>query len=332
MPSDDKTVAPDAHIKELRLHHKTTTTAIKNFTIKIIVKITGTFIQSILSIFACIVYVVSTYYPDAEDLSSPTGIIFNWLEIIIAALFSVDYIFGFISAKNKKKFLLNVMNIIDLLTILPVMVNLVGESNLETNKLKFARIIRAIRVFRILRLYRLFGTGKKDSDLHVFNKDEIRKRVIMIITTIIALIFIATGLLHSFNEIPFLNFTIQMPIKNQKLTFDAAFYFMITTFATIGLGDIKPVTVSAKMTIFIFIILMIAIAIKQISDLSDILKFNSEFRNAYDSETDKHIVLLGEAAPNSIFKFLKEFYHSDHHVKEVCKVVIVQRNAPSKEV
>lgn len=56
------------------------------------------------------------------------------------------------------------MNIIDLMTILPVVVDLVGESNLDTSKLKFARIIRAIRVFRILRMYRLFGTNKKDSD------------------------------------------------------------------------------------------------------------------------------------------------------------------------
>jgi len=62
---------------------------------------------------------------------------------------------------------------------LPVGVDLVGESNMDTNKLKFARIIRAIRVFRILRMYRLFSTNKKDSDLHVFNKGEIRKRVII---------------------------------------------------------------------------------------------------------------------------------------------------------
>ena len=152
------------------------------------------------------------------------------------------------------------MNIIDLLTILPVGVDLIGSSNLDTNKLKFARIIRAIRVFRILRMYRLFSTNKKDTDLHVFNKGEIRKRIIMIITTIMAIIFIATGLLHSLNSIDSLNFTIQMPIKSQELTFDAAFYFMITTFATIGLGDIKPVTVSAKITIFLFIIIMITLS------------------------------------------------------------------------
>jgi len=41
-----KSEAHQSHIEELQLHHKTTTTAIKNFTIMIIVKICGTFIQS----------------------------------------------------------------------------------------------------------------------------------------------------------------------------------------------------------------------------------------------------------------------------------------------
>lgn len=155
----------------------------------------------------------------------------------------------------------------------------------------------------------------------------------MIITTILAIIFIATGLLHSFNSIDGIDFTIQMPIKNQTLTFDAAFYFMITTFATIGLGDIKPTTPIAKLTIFAFIIIMIALSIKQLSDLSDILKFNSQFRNAYDGDPQQHIVLLGEAAPNSVFKFLREFYHPDHHLRgSLVKVVIVQQQPPLKEV
>ena len=90
----NKTDAHESHIAELQLHHKTTTTAIKNFTIMIIVKITGTFIQSFLSFFACVVYVVGTYYPDQEDKTTETGQIFFLLEIFIAALFSVDYLVG----------------------------------------------------------------------------------------------------------------------------------------------------------------------------------------------------------------------------------------------
>ena len=64
---------------------------------------------------------------------------------------------------------------------------LVGNSSDDNNQYKFLRIIRAIRVFRILRMYRLFSTAKRDTDLHVFNKTEIKKRIIMICTTIIAI-------------------------------------------------------------------------------------------------------------------------------------------------
>lgn len=90
----NKSDAHESHIAELQLHHKTTTTAIKNFTIMIIVKISGTFIQSFLSFFACVVYVVGTYYPAAEDKTTSTGATFFLLEILIAALFSIDYLAG----------------------------------------------------------------------------------------------------------------------------------------------------------------------------------------------------------------------------------------------
>ena len=89
-----KSDAHQSHIEELQLHHKTTTTAIKNFTIMIIIKITGTFIQSFLSFFACVVYVIGTYYPDSEVKTTSTGQTFQWLEIAIAGLFSIDYLIG----------------------------------------------------------------------------------------------------------------------------------------------------------------------------------------------------------------------------------------------
>jgi hypothetical protein len=59
-------------------------------------------------------------------------------------------------------------------------------------------------VFRILRLYRLFTAGKKDNELQAFDKAEIRKKTIIIITTTLAMIFIATGILHSSNDLDFL--------------------------------------------------------------------------------------------------------------------------------
>jgi hypothetical protein len=69
-----------------------------------------------------------------------------------------------------------------------------------------------------------------------------------------------------------------------------------------------------------------------LSDLSDILKFNSSFRNAYEGDPDGHIVVLGQATSNSVGKFLKELFHNDHHMQDPPTVVIVQTNPPSKEL
>lgn len=49
------------HLEALRQHHHNVTTALKDFTVRIILRISGTFVQSLLSIFACIVYIVNTY-------------------------------------------------------------------------------------------------------------------------------------------------------------------------------------------------------------------------------------------------------------------------------
>jgi len=121
-------------------------------TSKILMKISSTLFQSLLSLFACIVYVINTYYEDRDD----SHYAFEVLEIVIAILFSVDYLFGLYVVKHKKKFMMNPLNIIDLVTILPVFIYLLSESETQSTNLAFARLLRVVRVIRVLRLYRLF--------------------------------------------------------------------------------------------------------------------------------------------------------------------------------
>lgn len=120
-------------------------------TIKMIASLTGNFFQSLLSIFSCIIYVLGTYETSSDS--------FTEIEYAIAALFSVDYLWGFSIAKDKRAFMLHPMNVVDLMSILPVFLNLFTVSDKQSqqgNSLMFTRIIRIIRVVRILRLYRLF--------------------------------------------------------------------------------------------------------------------------------------------------------------------------------
>ena len=54
-----------------------------------------------ISLFACVVYVVSTYYDGQQQYQY----IFSSFEIIFSTLFAVDYSWNFVQAKNKKKFI-----------------------------------------------------------------------------------------------------------------------------------------------------------------------------------------------------------------------------------
>ena len=78
------------------------------------------------------------------------------------------------------------------------------------------------------------------------------------------------GVIHGFSNIEFLNFKVIS--DNEIVTFDAAFYFMMTTLITSGFGNIRPVTDLAKFVIMLFLIIMILVIAKQISEISNLLK------------------------------------------------------------
>ena len=98
---------------------KQQSTAYRSFPIKMIMKLSGSVFQSILTVFSCVIYVLGTY-------TNAGSSIMNTIEIIVAALFSVDYLWGFSTAKDKRAFMLNGMSIVDLITILPVLINLLN--------------------------------------------------------------------------------------------------------------------------------------------------------------------------------------------------------------
>lgn len=85
------------------------------------------------------------------------------------------------------------------------------------------------------------------------------------------MVFISAGVIQTFNELDF-GFKVAMPEDSEKLTFDASLYFMIVTVTTVGYGDIKPASDSARMIISLFIILTIIILTKQTSDLYNLMK------------------------------------------------------------
>jgi potassium voltage-gated channel Shab-related subfamily B protein 1 len=90
-----------------------------------------------------------------EDSENP---VFEVIEIICIAWFTIEFILRFWSSPKRMKFLKNPFNIIDLISILPYFISLIFSNEefkilfYETNNV---RVFRLFRIFRILRIFKL---------------------------------------------------------------------------------------------------------------------------------------------------------------------------------
>ena len=171
-----------------------------------------------LGIVALILVVSALPVVRAYSHSELHRTIIDVLETAITVVFLVEYLLRLWVAKRKVRHLVNPYSIIDLIAILPLL--LPGT---------YFQLIRVFRLFRILRLTRYLRTP------HLFFEAAGRRHLILtrIAFTVVAIIFVSSGLVfyaeHDANPQVF-------------RTFADAIYFSIVTMATVGYGDITPIT------------------------------------------------------------------------------------------
>lgn len=329
---------------------------------KLILNITGNIIQAFISLFAVVVYVVRTYY-DQDDNSDVSNVL-DILEYVVAGLVLTEWSVNFIRAKEKFKFFMDILNILDLFTAVPIFAQLFG---LSAGNLGFVRVFKVVRVMRIFRVYKVvLSPNSKDSIEE--GRNETSRRLIAAIISVLAMVFLSTGIVHYLNDqFPDI-FALNAPIyekygcrnsnntiveamsikRNEveysfqcpegdylekipaKITFDLAFYYMIITMSTVGYGDVYPESSWMRLVIGIFVIFAIVTISKQTSELNNLIKIDSEYQQAF-TETN-HVIISGFFTKSTMLKFLNEFYHLDHKEKsEDIKIVIIQPNYPDKD-
>jgi hypothetical protein len=346
----------------------------RSITKQLIYQITGTAFQAFISLFAIIMYVVGTYYDtdsyyslDKSDPDYETITFIRYSELAIAILITFDYIWNLIHAKSKVKFIFSPLNILDIITVLPIYISMFLNIY---KSLGFVRVFRVVRIMRIFRFYRIISKSSQLEHKHE-GKNEISRRVITSIMTVLAVVFLSSGIVHFLNEsfpdyfkisiprldklqcnsganstsimdadVNSLGISIKCPDgdylikKNGKLTFDLAFYYMVITMTTVGYGDIYPETSWMRLVIGIFVIVSIITISKQTTEFNDLIKLNSEYQVAFkETSIRKHVVLSGFFNKSSLIRFLNEFYHIDHKEKsENVNVVIIGNEFPDKEI
>ena len=251
-----------------------------------------------------IIFTVFTYFKD----DSP-----DWLHIInmiILALFLIDYILRLYISSHKIFFLTSAESFRDFVIVLPLLFPHDPGSQMSvfiTTTSYFVRSIVAVNVtFKTFRIV--------DSD--------VSRQIIMIVLTLCQLMYISAGVFMAAEN---LDKSIE-----EKLKFHQCVYFVTVTLSTVGYGDISPHTELGRIIVIIMIVLTIAIIPKQTGELLRLLGMQSIYARAiYKSNSEiPHIICTGQITFDALKNWCDDLFHEDHGI-EAKMLIILQPGDPN---
>ena len=163
--------------------------------------------------------------------------VFVFLEIVITAFFTVEYILRILTIKNKKAYIFSFFGIIDFLAILPFYLSLFFPIT------KYFLILRMLRMLRVFRIFNLLDFMNDGYFIVRALKHSSRKIYIFLLFLVIfcvivgSLMFMVEGHREGFESIP------------------QSIYWAVVTITTVGYGDVSPGTPLGK---FLSVLLMLA--------------------------------------------------------------------------
>lgn len=146
-------------------------------------------------------------------------------EAVISAIFAIEYIYRFIKSKNKLHFPFATFNIIDLLSFLPFFLGLIFPALSAFNILKVLRLLRILRIFELSR----------QSPIALWFLKTIKEyhREYGAIFSIFLSVLV---ILSSFT------YYVEFPVNEKFSSIPESLWWGIVTMATVGYGDMVPVT------------------------------------------------------------------------------------------
>ncbi|MEA2029622.1 MAG: ion transporter [Campylobacterota bacterium] len=192
--------------------------------------------------FNIIVSIIIMFLQTEESLSNHYELlaIINSINIFI---FIIEYVIRLYSSNYNKqsrlKFALTPFMVIDLLSVLPAILTLFGINT---------SFLRALRVIRIFKLFRIAKYSEVD-ELIVEILKEKKEEFIFVSIAIIVLLFTMSPLAY------FAEHDSQPEVFRSM---GSALWWSVTTFTTVGYGDMYPVTTFGKFITTIISILGIA--------------------------------------------------------------------------
>jgi voltage-gated potassium channel len=188
-------------------------------------------------IVSILVSVVVVMLESVASVRATFGAELRLIEWVFTGLFTVEYVLRLICIRHPKLYARSFFGVVDLLAILPTYLSLVYAG---AQFLLVIRLLRILRIFRVLKLARYIEEASTLSAALAASKRKIVVFVFAVITLVTilgSLMYIVEGGENGFDNIPL------------------SVYWAMVTMATVGYGDIVPLTVLGKFVAFVIILL-----------------------------------------------------------------------------
>ena len=197
-----------------------------------------TILDEVAMILLSLASVILLVYEVVADLSIQQEVLIERIDIVIALIFLGEFIYKFVRSQNRKAFFKS--HWWELLAAIPV-------TSTATQALRGLRVLRLIRLVRLLRLIRVITRIKILLDFYKRFSKQTYLIYIMLVAGAVSLAG-ATGF-HLFEN---------GTNPNVHSFFDS-FWWTVVTMATVGYGDIYPVTTGGRIIAMFLMVIGIGI-------------------------------------------------------------------------
>lgn len=186
-----------------------------------------------------IVYIVLYTCETVPSFAEYSGLFFM-LDKVFLSLFTVEYFLRVWSAPKRRKYIFSFYGIVDLISVLPSLCTF-GQINFQT-----------IRIARLMRLFKIFKNKAFSSAVQKLEVAfvQIRSELFVFLFIVFILLYFSAVGIYTFEH------TAQ-PDKFSSIP--ESLWWALTTFTTVGYGDMYPITTGGR--IFTSLVLIIGLAL-----------------------------------------------------------------------
>ncbi|MEE9373595.1 MAG: ion transporter [Saprospiraceae bacterium] len=188
-------------------------------------------------LFLIILSILIVMLETVSNIKASYGHLFRISEWVLTLLFTGEYILRIYSVKKPSRYIFSFFGVIDLLAILPTYLSILLPGS------QILAVVRALRLLRVFKILEMSSFTRQSKVIMLAMRSSLVKIGVFIFFIIIMVTIFGTII-----------FYVEADINPKIDSIPRSVYFSITTLATVGYGDIVPVTALGQ---FLSSILMI---------------------------------------------------------------------------